>query len=88
VWRLYEGQTRFDDFAQWHVVLYDADTRTMHVLTMSTQAGTSNTSFGNPTAQLEPAPQGEGRVLVITVYIFNSRATSSESGELVYFQPT
>jgi hypothetical protein len=60
----------------------------MHLLSMNTQLGTSETSFGNPTAQLEPAPTGSGNVLVITMYIFNSPATSSESGELVYYQTT
>jgi hypothetical protein len=86
VWRLYEGQTRFDNFKTWHVLLYDPTTRTMHLLSMNTELGTSETSFGNPTAQLEPAPNGSGHVLVITMYIFNSPATSSESGELVYYQ--
>jgi hypothetical protein len=62
----------------------------MHTLTMKVELGTSETSFGNPTAQLEPAPAGAGQLLVITMYIFNSPATSTESGELVYYryQPT
>jgi hypothetical protein len=39
-------------------------------------------------AQLEPAPDGSGQVLVVTMYIFNSASNSNESGELVYYQPT
>ncbi|MGO9901454.1 MAG: hypothetical protein ACLP0J_17625 [Solirubrobacteraceae bacterium] len=88
LWRLYEGQERFDNFETWHVVLYDTETRTMHLLTMTTELGASETSFGNPVAQLEPAPDGSGQVLVVTMYIFNSASNSNESGELVYYQPT
>lgn len=87
VWRVYEGQARFDNFTTWHVVLYSTATRQMQLLTMNTELGASEISFGNPTAQLEPAPGDDGQVLVVTMYVFGSRATSSDSGELLYYQP-
>ena len=37
-------------------------------------------------AQVEPAPQGSGQVLVVTMFLFNAHG-SSAPGELVYYQP-
>ncbi len=86
IWRVYEGQTSFNNFGTWHVLLYDVQTRTMHPLTMNLPGGQSVASFGNPIAQLEPAPHGPGRVLVVTMFIFNSPTLTIPSGELIYYQ--
>jgi hypothetical protein len=86
LWRVYEAQTSFNNFGTWHVLLYDVQTRTMHPLTMNLPGGQSVASFGNPIAQLEPAPHGPGRVLVVTMFIFNSPTLILPSGELIYYQ--
>jgi hypothetical protein len=85
-WRLYEAQTSFDNFATWHVLLYNARSRRMHPLALRTGAGTLLTSVGNPIAKEETAPGGSGQVLVITTFVFAASAPE-DIGELVYYQP-
>ncbi|MDQ6744444.1 MAG: hypothetical protein M3Z27_00245 [Actinomycetota bacterium] len=86
-WRVYEGESIPNDFGSWHVLLYDVRAKGMYPLTMRTAVGTSSTSFGVPTAQVEPNPGGRGQVLVVTMFIFGSGGASSRAGELVYYQP-
>ena len=84
-WRVYEGQKRYDDFATWHVLLYNPRSRSIHRLSL--HAGSEHlTSVGNPIAQEEPGPSGQGPVLVVTAFVFNASARRL-TGELVYYQP-
>ena len=85
-WRLYEAQARFNDFSSWQVVLNGAGRDSMHRLTLKHEGTTVSSSFGNPVAQELAAPQGNGRVLVVTMYLF-SASVPGQAGELVYYQP-
>lgn len=84
-WRVYEGQERYDDFATWHVLLYNPRSRAVRRLSL--HVGTARlTSVGNPIARLEPGPKAQGQVLVVTAFVFNASAPGL-TGELVYYQP-
>jgi hypothetical protein len=86
-WRVYEGQTAFGDFSGWHVLLYDVSSGALEPLALRTPSGRSSSSFGNPTATVLRAPDGSRRVLVVTVFVFSAGPSSSDPGELVYYQP-
>jgi hypothetical protein len=84
-WRIYEGQSHFDSFRSWHIVLYDASSRATYPLAL--QLGDSRiTSVGNPIVRSAIAPSGVGKVLVITTFVF-SASSPGLTGELVYYQP-
>jgi len=86
-WRVYEAQGHFDDFATWHVVLYNTAARKAMPLRLRTRGGRFSTSFGNPVVRVLPAPSGRGRVLAVTLFVFSSGQAASDAGELVYLQP-
>ncbi len=83
-WRIYEAQTSFNDFGTWRVLLDSSGQ--MYPLTLNTASGAVSSSIGNPVAQAEPAPDGQGQVLVVTMFLF-AAYTPGQSGELVYYQP-
>jgi hypothetical protein len=83
-WRVYEAQTSFGDFGTWRVLLDSSGQ--MQPLTLSTASGSVSSSIGNPVAQVQPAPDGHGQVLMITMFLFAPYAPG-EGGELVYYQP-
>jgi hypothetical protein len=83
-WRVYEAQTSYNDFGTWRVLLDSSGQ--MRPLTLSTTSGAVSSSIGNPVAEVEPAPDGHGQVLVITMFLFGPYAPG-EGGELVYYQP-
>ena len=85
-WRLYEGQTAFNNFGAWRVILENEPSRRMYPLTLTLGAQPVSSSFANPIARVEPAPSGHGQVLVVTMFLFTAR-TSAARGELVYYQP-
>lgn len=85
-WRLYEAQTAYDDFGAWRVVLESRSSGRMYPLTLTMGAQPVSNSFANPVAHVEPAPQGGGRVLVVTMFLFDARGTGA-AGELLYYQP-
>lgn len=85
LWRIYEGQSHFDSFRSWRVVLYNAASRTMYPLSLQL-GGSQITSVGNPIVRWVAAPGGGGRVLVITAFVFAASAPNL-TGELVYYQP-
>lgn len=85
-WRLYEGQTAFDDFGTWRVLLEDPSSGRMYPVNLTMGAQPVSSSFANPVARVEPAPQGQGAVLVITMFLFTARSSAAQ-GELVYYQP-
>jgi hypothetical protein len=87
LWRVYEAQTKGGDYATWHVLLYDVYTGALAPLTLETASGRSDTSFGNPTAEVLHAPDGTGQVLAVTVFVFSSGGAARDAGELVYYQP-
>jgi hypothetical protein len=86
LWRIYEGQTHYElnGFANWRIALYDVTAKRMVPLTMRTAAGAFSTSFGAPTVQLEPSPRRNGRVLVVTMFVF--AAGPGEGGELIFYR--
>jgi hypothetical protein len=86
-WRVYEAETRFNQFSTWHVLLYDVSAGRLYPLVLTTANGRSSTSFGTPTAQLLPAPGGRGSALVVTIYVFGANGRPPDAGELVYYQP-
>jgi hypothetical protein len=85
-WRVYEAQTAFDDFGTWRVVLESRPSGQMYPVSLTMGARPVSTSFANPVAHVEPAPQGHGRVLVVTMFLFNAHGPGAP-GELVYYQP-
>jgi hypothetical protein len=86
-WRLYEASSPDSGFAGWHVVLYLVGSERTYPLVLTTQHGTFPASFGNPTAQVLPAPSGHGEVLVVTVFVFSAGPAAGEAGELLFYQP-
>lgn len=58
----------------------------MYPLTLTMGAQPVSSSFANPVAHVEPAPQGHDRVLVVTMFLFNAHGAGAP-GELVYYQP-
>ncbi len=86
-WRIYEAQARLGSYASWHLVLVDPISGQAYPLTMTTDTGAHAASFGNPTAQVEPAPGGTGQVLVLTMFVFGAGGEGGDRGELVYYQP-
>jgi hypothetical protein len=91
LWRVYEAQTRFGDYATWHVLLYDVSSGKLHPLELKTANGHSLSSVGIPTVQVLRAPDRNRLVLVVTVFVFRlgdaSAAPGEAPGELVYYQP-
>ncbi|HUA46638.1 MAG TPA: hypothetical protein VMA77_15510 [Solirubrobacteraceae bacterium] len=84
-WRIYEGQTTWDDFGSWRVVLQDTSTGQLYPLTLSSDAQAVSGSVANPVVAVLPAPDGAGQVLVVTLYLF-SADPPAVPGELVYYQ--
>ena len=84
-WRVYEGQKRFDDFATWHVLLYASHSGAVYPLSLEMDS-LPITSVGNPIVREEPGPGGQGRVLVVTCFVF-AAAARRLTGELVFYQP-
>lgn len=84
-YRLYEAQRSFNDFSSWHVVL-NGPGANLYPLALKSQDTVVSSSFGNPVATELPAPTGTGQVLLVTVFLFASRAPG-QTGELVYYQP-
>lgn len=82
-WRVYEGQTSFNDFGTWRVVLQNPASGQSYSLALRMGSQTVASSFANPIARVEPGPNGRGLVLVVTMYLFAGPA----QGELVYYQP-
>lgn len=85
-WRIYEAQQRFDSFATWHLLLWNAATGQMSLLTLATGTTSRITSVGNPVVNVEPAPAGGGQALVITAFVFDA-SQRADDGELVYYVP-
>lgn len=85
-WRLYEGQTAYNDFGTWRVVLEGPSSGRVYPVTLTMGARPVTSSFANPTARVVPAPEGGGQVLVVTMFLFTARAPGAP-GELVYYQP-
>jgi hypothetical protein len=84
-WRVYEAQDQAR--GSWHVLLYDVAARHFQPLRLNTASGRYATSFGNPIVRVLRAPGGRGRVLVTTVFVFNTGGSASGAGELLYYQP-
>lgn len=86
-WRVYEAQVSYSlgGFGNWRIALYDLARHHIQPLAIHTASGTFTTSFGDPIVQVEPAPAGRGRVLVVTMFVFF--AGVGEGGELLYEQP-
>ena len=82
-WRVYEGQTSFNDSGTWRVVLENPASRRTYSLALRMGSETVANSFANPVARVEPGPGGQGPVLVVTMYLF----AGATRGELVYYQP-
>jgi len=82
-WRVYEGQTSFNDFGAWRVVLENPASSQSYSLALRMGSQTVASSFANPVARVEPGPNGQGTVLVVTMYLF----AGPTRGELVYYQP-
>lgn len=86
LWRTYEAQERYDNFATWHVVLYNPSSRATYLLSLELDSSRI-TSLGNPIVREEPAPSGQGQVLVVTAFVF-AASSPGLTGELVYYQPS
>lgn len=82
-WRILEAQSRPGSFASWHVLLYEPSAGGFAPVSFETEAGRFATSFGNPTAQVLPAPDHHGRVLAVTTFVFRGAPLG---GELVFFR--
>jgi hypothetical protein len=87
LWRVYEAQTVFNEFAAWHVLLYDVSSGRFYPLRLTTATGVRSASFGTPTATILRAPGGTGMALVVTIYVFGSDGAGAGAGELVYYEP-
>jgi hypothetical protein len=85
-WRVYEAQTAFNDFATWHVILESEPSRRAYPVTLTLGPQPVSSSVANPVARVEPAPDGHGQALVVTMFLFTARGSASR-GELVYYQP-
>jgi hypothetical protein len=85
-WRIYEGQATWGDFGSWRVLLQDLSNGRLYPLTLSSDAQGIARSVANPTVAVRPAPDGDGQVLVVTLYLFAAHAPAVP-GELVYYQP-
>jgi hypothetical protein len=57
------------------------------MLRVHTRTGTFFTSFGGPVVHVEPSPNGKGRVLMVSMFIFGSGAASKDAGQLLFYQP-
>ncbi len=85
-WRIYEGQATWGDFGSWRVLLQDMSSGRLYPLTLSSDTQGIARSVANPTVAVRPAPDGDGQVLVVTLYLFAAHAPAVP-GELVYYQP-
>lgn len=85
-WRLYEAQTSYNDFGTWRVVLDSPASDRLYSVTPTMEAQTVSSSFANPIAHEEPAPDGHGQVLVVTMFLFSAQGPGA-AGELDYYQP-
>jgi hypothetical protein len=85
-WRVYEGQAAWGDFGSWRVLLEDTSNGRLYPLTLSSDTRGIAGSVANPTVAVRPAPDGNGQVLVVTLYLFAARSPAVP-GELVYYQP-
>jgi hypothetical protein len=92
-WRLYEAQRSCDaicaqngDFSNWQLVLDDVSSGRMYPLTLEVDGQADAPSFGNPTASVLPAPDGRGKVLVVTTFVFYA-GSSTGTQELLYYAP-
>lgn len=86
-WRMYEASATRSGFASWHVLLYLPSVSGLTPLRFRTAAGVFAASFGNPIVDVLPAPDGRGRVLVTTMFVFNQGPAAREAGELLYYWP-
>jgi hypothetical protein len=68
------------------VLLQDLSNGRLYPLTLSSDAQGIARSVANPTVAVRPAPDGDGQVLVVTLYLFAAHAPAVP-GELVYYQP-
>jgi hypothetical protein len=85
-WRIYEGQVTWGDFGSWRVILQDTSTGALYPLTLNSDAQAVSGSVANPVVSVLPAPDGNGQVLVVTLYLFTADPPA-QPGELVYYQP-
>jgi hypothetical protein len=85
-WRIYEGQTTWNNFGTWRVVLQDTSTGQLCPLTLNSDAQAVSGSVANPVVTVLPAPDGAGQVLVVTLFLFSADSPALP-GELVYYQP-
>jgi hypothetical protein len=85
-WRIYEGETTWNNLGTWHVVLQDTSTGQLYPLTLNSDTQAVSGSVANPVVTVLPAPDGDGQVLVVTLYLFSADAPALP-GELVYYQP-
>jgi hypothetical protein len=85
-WRIYEGEAIWGNLGTWHVVLQDASTGQLYPLTLSSDTQAIAASIANPVVAVLPAPDGNGQVLAVTLFLFTA-ASPAVQGELVYYQP-
>lgn len=84
-WRIYEGQAIWNDFGSWRVVLEDTSNGHLYQLTLNSDTQAVSGSFANPVVAVLPAPDGNGQVIAVTLYLFTADAPAVP-GELVYYQ--
>lgn len=85
-WRVYEAQQRLGSFSTWHLLIGRGNSGEITPLTLSTGTGVRITSVGNPVANIEPVPTGNGEVLVVSAFVFDA-SVGADEGELVYYVP-
>jgi hypothetical protein len=80
---LQEAQTTKNDWGSWRTYLVDRESNAAFPLEMKTAGGSR--AFGNPTATVVTAPDGEPAI-VVTQYVFSEAAAPAEAGSLIYFK--
>ena len=85
-WRVYEASAARSGFGDWRIALSRTADDPPLVLRFHTAAGTFRASFGNPIVSLLPAPDGRGRVLVMTLFVFSQGPAAREAGELLFYR--
>lgn len=86
-WRIYEAQNQnanLNDFTSWRPVLDDIGAGQLDAVVMQTAAG--STSFGNPVVRILHAPDGQGEVMAVTMFVFGEGAAGGEAGDLVFYK--